>query len=355
VAHRFTRRVRSVIALTAAAAAVSTAVVVGAGIASAEPSGKSTHKHQPQTIAQVQKELGSLALKNSQLVEQYDQAQTAVKAREVKAARAAATAAKAERAVNAARQQLVSSATAQYEGGAFSSTGALLSSDSGSNYLDQLDAIQMISSHDAQVVSYYAAVQRVAQSARAHANALLAAARQKRNALGREKARVQQQVSKYKKLLATLSYQAREAYLSAANPAVSSAQQSKAFSGVSNISSAAARKAVQFALDQIGKPYVYGAAGPDAYDCSGLVMAAWASAGVSLPHSAAEQYNYGTHVSFDQLQPGDLLFFYTPISHVTIYAGDGMMVSAPETGENVTLIPDTAFGSDYVGATRLVG
>lgn len=350
MAHRFTRRVRSVIALTAAGAAV----VVGTGIAAAAPSGNSTHKHQPQTIAQVQKELGSLALKNSQLVEQYDRAQTAVKARQAKAAQAAAVAAKAEHAVDTARQQLVSSATAQYEGGAFSSTGALLSSDSGNNYLNQLDALQMISAHDAQVVSYYAAAHRTAQAARAHANALLAAAKQTRDELGREKANVQTQVTKYKKLLATLSYQAREAYLTAANPGVSTAQQTKTFTGVSNISSAAARKAVQFALDQIGKPYVFGAAGPSTYDCSGLTMASWAAAGVSLPHSAAEQYNYGTHVSFNELQPGDLMFFYTPISHVTIYAGDGMMVSAPETGENVTLIPATTFGSDYVGATRLV-
>ena len=71
--------------------------------------------------------------------------------------------------------------------------------------------------------------------------------------------------------------------------------------------------AVQFALDQVGKPYVCGAAGPDAYDCSGLTMASWQQGGVSLPHSAADQYNYGHHVSFDQLQPGDLMFFYQPI------------------------------------------
>ena len=75
--------------------------------------------------------------------------------------------------------------------------------------------------------------------------------------------------------------------------------------------------------------------------------------GVSLPHSAIDQYNYGTHVSRSQLQPGDLIFFYSPIGHVTIYAGDGMMVSAPETGEDVSLVPLDAFNSDYAGATHL--
>src|SRR5206468_2438965 len=69
---------------------------------------------------------------------------------------------------------------------------------------------------------------------------------------------------------------------------------------------------IAFAEAQVGKAYVFGAAGPDAYDCSGLTMAAWAQAGVTLPHSAAEQYNYGTHVAYSQLQPGDLIFLYSP-------------------------------------------
>jgi cell wall-associated NlpC family hydrolase len=98
---------------------------------------------------------------------------------------------------------------------------------------------------------------------------------------------------------------------------------------------------------------VFGAAGPSSYDCSGLTMAAWARAGVSLPHSAADQYNYGTHVPEYALQPGDLLFFYQPIGHVTIYIGDGLMVSAPTEGEDVQVVPLSYFQSDYSGATRL--
>jgi cell wall-associated NlpC family hydrolase len=83
-------------------------------------------------------------------------------------------------------------------------------------------------------------------------------------------------------------------------------------------------------------------------------MAAWQHGGVSLPHSAADQYNYGHHVARDQLQPGDLIFLYQPIGHVTIYIGDGLMVSAPTEGENVSVVPLSAFDGDYVGATRLV-
>ena len=120
-------------------------------------------------------------------------------------------------------------------------------------------------------------------------------------------------------------------------------------------SSTGARKAVRFALAQVGKPYVFGAAGPGAFDCSGLTMSSWQQAGVSLPHSALNQYNYGRHVSWDRLQPGDLMFFYEPIAHVTIYIGNGLMVSAPEPGENVQVVPIQTFVNDFSGATRLVG
>ena len=117
---------------------------------------------------------------------------------------------------------------------------------------------------------------------------------------------------------------------------------------------AAAQTAVNFALAQVGKPYVFGAAGPGSFDCSGLTMAAWAAAGVSLPHNAAAQYSYGTHVAEADLQPGDLMFMYHPIGHVTIYIGYGLMVSAPEPGDHVKVVTVASQQDIYVGATRLV-
>ncbi len=116
---------------------------------------------------------------------------------------------------------------------------------------------------------------------------------------------------------------------------------------------AAAQAAVDFALAQVGKPYVWGSAGPGSYDCSGLTMASWRAGGVSLPHNAAAQYGYGTHVDEADLQPGDLIFFYHPIGHVTIYIGNGLMVSAPTEGEPVKIATLAGSQSSYVGATRL--
>jgi cell wall-associated NlpC family hydrolase len=344
VAKAITRRLRPLLAVVA----LGTVALVAPSTAVATPD---THP----SIADVQRQLGELALQNTQLVEQFDQAQGDVQAKQAAADRAEAAAAKANTAFESARSELSMAATAIYEGGSFSATGALLSSDSGNNYLDQLQTLSMLSSHTSQIVRGLQVVQREAVTAQSSADELLGVAKAKRDELAKKRTVLQKQITKYQNLLGTLTAAQRAAYQRQMNPSVSSAAVAQLRSGSVHATSAAAAQAVKFALAQVGKPYVYGAAGPGSYDCSGLTMAAWASAGVSLPHSAAEQYNYGHHVSFNDLQPGDLLFFYSPIGHVTIYAGDGLMVSAPETGQNVSVIPANAFGSNFVGATRLTG
>jgi cell wall-associated NlpC family hydrolase len=114
----------------------------------------------------------------------------------------------------------------------------------------------------------------------------------------------------------------------------------------------AAAKAVSVAMAQRGKPYVWAAAGPGSFDCSGLVEYAYAAAGVSLPHSSLAQSQMGTPVSRDALQPGDLVFFYSPVSHVGIYIGGGNMVHAPTSGDVVKISPISVIGS-YAGARRV--
>jgi cell wall-associated NlpC family hydrolase len=113
---------------------------------------------------------------------------------------------------------------------------------------------------------------------------------------------------------------------------------------------ARAQAAVDAALSQVGKPYQWGASGPDSYDCSGLTMWAWAHAGVSLPHNSGAQYSATKRVPRPDLAPGDLLFYGNPIHHVTMYIGNGQMVEAPYTGSHVRVTSITR--SDYVGAGR---
>jgi peptidoglycan DL-endopeptidase CwlO len=110
-------------------------------------------------------------------------------------------------------------------------------------------------------------------------------------------------------------------------------------------------QALQAALSRRGDPYVWGAAGPNAFDCSGLVVWAFAQEGIALPHYTGDLWNSGVHIPRDDLEPGDLVFFYPDISHVGIYIGDGLMVDAPDFGEVVRV--DPVDWADYDGAVRI--
>ena len=112
--------------------------------------------------------------------------------------------------------------------------------------------------------------------------------------------------------------------------------------------------AASYALAQVGKPYVFGAAGPSAFDCSGLTMAAWASAGVGLPHAASQQYAMTARVDSGSLIPGDLVFFYSDLHHVGIYVGGGTFVHAANPGDGVVAEPlfSSYWQSVYMGAGR---
>ncbi len=114
----------------------------------------------------------------------------------------------------------------------------------------------------------------------------------------------------------------------------------------------AAQIAVDTALAQQGDPYVWGGAGPDSFDCSGLVMYAYAAAGIALPHSSNMQSTIGAPVAYSDLQPGDLVFFYSPVSHVAMYIGNGQIVQASTYGQPVSATY-LAYMSDYAGARRL--
>jgi peptidoglycan DL-endopeptidase CwlO len=114
-------------------------------------------------------------------------------------------------------------------------------------------------------------------------------------------------------------------------------------------------RVVSIAMQYLGRPYVWGAAGPYSFDCSGLVTYVFAQVGISLPHFAASQWEYGTYVPVDQLQPGDLVFFEN-LGHVGIYVGGGEYIQAPQPGDVVKITPlsDPWSAANYYGAKRIV-
>ena len=111
--------------------------------------------------------------------------------------------------------------------------------------------------------------------------------------------------------------------------------------------------AIKYALAQIGDRYIFGADGLTTWDCSGLTMRAFGAAGVSLPHSSRAQYKYGKAISRKELQPGDLVFFGKPISHVAIYLGGNRMLHAPRKGSRVKIAEFDLGRKPYIGARRL--
>ena len=242
--------------------------------------------------------------------------------------------------LGAVQKQVKDSIVRQYEGESLSAVGQVVVSNDPKSFLSQLSTMSAFNDMQSQLFSDYSTqlkaldIRREATEKRA---AEVAATQKK---LAAEKATIDKKFSEAKALLGRLEAQQREAL----------ASRSTTVRTPPVAASGNAAAAVQFAMAQVGDAYVYGAAGPDAWDCSGLTMMAWAQAGVALPHSSSAQYNSGPHIAESDLQPGDLVFYYSPISHVGMYIGNGMIVNAenPSAGVKVTSL----HAMPYVGAVR---
>ncbi len=169
-------------------------------------------------------------------------------------------------------------------------------------------------------------------------------------------AQVEKKLAQAEKLLARLEKEDRERLLKLqAMDEEERRKYSIEQAKLANAVSGRAGVALRFAVQQIGDSYVWGAAGPIKWDCSGLTMRSFQQAGVRLPHSSRAQYSYGRSITRSNLQPGDLVFFGSPISHVGIYIGKNKMVHAPRPGARVQIAEfGNYFGrKKYVGARRL--
>jgi cell wall-associated NlpC family hydrolase len=303
----------------------------------------------PQTTGEVSTKLADLAIKNEQLTEQFNKAKIDVAKAQDAAAAATRKAAQSQAALRKAQKALALMVSAQYKAPTFSRTAALLASGSGQSYLETVEMLNLLSAHQTDVARAASDATAASHKAEATAKSAVAAAIAKRNALTKQVDDLQVQVDKYKTLLATLTEAERTSYLS--QNTAPAAQVAQVMASPAPAKSAGASGAVNAAMSQQGKPYVWGAAGPDSYDCSGLTMWAWGQAGVSLPHQSAEQQGMLPPVARDQLQPGDLVFFGSPAYHVGMYIGNGMMVHAPTSGD-VVKVSSLANMSDYSGAGR---
>ena len=251
--------------------------------------------------------------------------------------------------VGTLRKQVISATLSDYQNaGGLSTTTSFLVSDDPKTFLTNLADDAVDKHQQAAILTSLMQQQRLLAARQTSARVELSAVRANKAQLRREKAVLDDKIRKAKDLLDSLEAKQRAHLLALQRAADSSTTSSTSQPSrdttrptIDVPTSGRAAIAVRTALAQIGDPYVYGAAGPDTFDCSGLTMYAWAAAGVSLPHNAAMQASTGTPVSLSSLQPGDLVFYYSPISHVGMYIGHGEIVHAPHTGSSVQIVPMT--------------
>lgn len=238
------------------------------------------------------------------------------------------------------RHQVQDSVVRQYEGQSLNAVGQVVVSDDPESFLSQLSTMSAFNDLQSQLFDDYATELKALgiRSDATEKRASDVAALERK--LAAENATIDKKLEAAESLLSDLKAEEREDILSRGSLRVPS--------DVPVSGRAAA--AVQYALAQVGDSYVYGAAGPNAFDCSGLTMMAWAQAGVALPHSSSAQFNSGPHIASGDLQPGDLVFYYSPISHVGIYIGNGMIVHAANPGTGVAV--SGVFSMPYSGAVR---
>jgi cell wall-associated NlpC family hydrolase len=241
-----------------------------------------------------------------------------------------------------AREDLQDSIVSQYEGQNLSAVGVVANTDDANSFVSNLSTMSAYNELQAQLFQSFS-TEAKALDLRQKATAKHAAEIQrKQDQLVAEKETIDTKLAAAKDLLEELKAEEREALLSRGSVAMPSSVDASGRAGA----------AISYAMAQVGKSYVYGAAGPNSFDCSGLTMMAWAQAGVSLPHSSGAQYGVGRHVASSDLQPGDLVFYYSPISHVGMYIGNGLIVHAANPGAGVRVA--AVFSMPYVGATRLI-
>lgn len=316
------------------------AVFVGAspGTAAADP--------QP-SINTVEKKVDSLNIKVDKVTEQYNQARIHLKSAKKRAKSLEKRVSTQKKRVSKLRKTVASVATSAYMNSG-ANLASLVATDDPQEFVDKAVSLKQLSHQDSQRISAYKDAAKTLVSKKSAAKTAVKQTKGIKKKLSNKKSTIESALAKQQDLLGRLRASARSDVRASRSNDRSNAP------GNLPPASGAAAKAIAFAKAQLGKPYSWGAAGPDAYDCSGLTMAAYRSAGVSLPHSSSAQQSSGPAVSRSALQPGDLVFFGSPVHHVGLYVGGGQMIHAPNSGEVVqySSLNESYWRSTYAGAVR---
>ena len=283
------------------------------------------------TLSEVQAKLQKLTNQEQVLDQRYDQMKQDLSQANQRLKLVNQETARYQARFEAMRKQVARIAAQAYENGQLTSVAALLTSDDPQSVLDQGSILMELSSaNSAQMTEFIKAAQQLESAQQAARNAK-AAIITLQGRLNGQRTVLVKTIDQQKKLLAQLTPVQQAPVGPGGGSSGGGGTPPPVYKGPTNTQ---AEKVVAFVYAQIGKPYVFGASGPNSYDCSGLTSAAWASVGISIPRTSQEQWAGLPHVPTSDMQPGDILVF-NGAGHVGIYVGGGMMIDAPHTGLDV--------------------
>jgi cell wall-associated NlpC family hydrolase len=292
-------------------------------------------------INDVKAQVDKLHQEAEQAAEAYNEANTSLADLQHKVDQLQARITAEQGSLDSARSSLGGLAAAQYESGGMDTTLELMLNQSPDTFLQQATAMAQVTDGKMATMRTAAEIQRQLNQDKASAGDELTQLAKTRTVMGQQKSDIDAKEKQAKNLLDQLTASQRTQY----NKLVGGTNSSSgdvSKSVISNLpvpSDPRAAIAVAFAKAQVGKPYIWAAAGPNAYDCSGLTMAAWGKAGVGMAHGSRDQYAAFPKVSRSQLEPGDLVLFYSDMHHIGIYVGNGIVVHAGNPQSGVQYIP----------------
>ena len=297
-------------------------------------------------VAQAQREVDALYQQAEQATERYDVARNTMQDAERALAQAQSRASAAQGTVSQLQRTVGAFAASAYRNGGMDQTLQLVFSEDPSTFLDRMASLDALSSREADQLRQVVQARQELSASQAAAAQQLAIVDAQRRTLAQQKSVIEQKLQQAQAVLSQLKASDR----AKVNRASRDSDPRVALNSLPVPTSAQAAAVVAFVMAHLGDRYVWAATGPHAWDCSGLAMMAWRAGGVSLPHSSGEQFATTTKVAEADLQPGDLVFFYHPVSHVGVYIGNGMMVHAPNPGRRVEIKPINYL--PFAGATR---
>ncbi|MER7948265.1 NlpC/P60 family protein [Streptomyces sp. NPDC096079] len=323
------RRPARVTVLTAAAAATA-AASLGAVPASADPGA---------TPAATRATVDRLFEEAEKATEGYNRADEKADALRRTVSQAQDGLARGQERINRMRGALGSVAGAQYRSGGIDPALALLLSSDPDSYLERATALDRVTARQSAALGELRRAQRGLNQKRSEARAALAELEASRTEVARHKRTVERKLAEARRVLASLTVEERADYDRSSRTGDRAEAPGEALPPLADLGPSRAAAAVIAARSAIGKPYVWGATGPSAFDCSGLMVWSYRQAGISLPRTSSAQRHAGRQVPLSQAQPGDLVTYRGDASHVAIYAGNGQVIHAPYPGARVRYDP----------------